>query len=45
MAIANVATTRLFSKGQVVIPENIRKRFKLYTLIADLIIFITSTGP
>jgi len=27
--MANVATTKLSSKGQVVIPENIRKKFKL----------------
>ena len=27
--MANVATTKLSSKGQVVIPENIRKKLKL----------------
>jgi AbrB family looped-hinge helix DNA binding protein len=27
--MANVATTKMSSKGQVVIPENIRKRLKL----------------
>ncbi len=29
--MANVATTKLSSKGQVVIPENIRKKLKLET--------------
>ena len=27
--MANVATTKLSSKGQIVIPENIRKKLKL----------------
>ncbi len=29
--MANVATTKLSSKGQIVIPENIRKELKLET--------------
>jgi len=29
--MSNVATTKLSSKGQVVIPENIRKKLKLET--------------
>ncbi len=29
--MANIATTKLSSKGQVVIPENIRKKLKLKT--------------
>jgi len=29
--MANLATTKMSSKGQIVIPENIRKRLKLKT--------------
>ena len=49
--MANVATTKMSSKGQVVIPENIRKRLKLkagaqFVVVGDKdVVILKSISP